>query len=86
MIPDQFKLKNTIKYPTSLIIGGLSKLGLEIADSLIEQGGYVIIVDTYTQENMNKLDVFPQGSLVSFVDYTSIPHLEGLFGEEILGP
>ncbi len=76
MIPEQFKLKNTIKYPTSLIIGGLSKLGLEIADSLIEQGGYVIIVDTFTQENTNKLDVFPKDSLISLVDYTSIPHLD----------
>ncbi|MEP7103752.1 MAG: DUF4012 domain-containing protein [Candidatus Dojkabacteria bacterium] len=76
MIPEQYRLKNTIKYPTSLIIGGLSKLGLEIADSLIEQGGYVIIVDSYTQENLIKLNSFPKDALVSFLDFTTIPNLD----------
>ncbi|MFS8131016.1 MAG: DUF4012 domain-containing protein [Candidatus Dojkabacteria bacterium] len=76
MIPEQYRLKNTIKYPTSLIIGGLSKLGLEIADSLIEQGGYVIIVDSYTEENLIKLNSFPQDALVSFLDFTTIPNLD----------
>ncbi|MEO6729309.1 MAG: DUF4012 domain-containing protein, partial [Candidatus Dojkabacteria bacterium] len=76
MIPEQYRLKNTIKYPTSLIIGGLSKLGLEIADSLIEQGGYVIIVDSYTEENLIKLNSFPHDALVSFLDFTTIPNLD----------
>lgn len=76
MIPEKYRLKNTIKYPTSLIIGGLNKLGLEIADSLIEQGGYVIIVDSYTPEADSKLGVFPNDALISFLDYTAIPHLD----------
>lgn len=76
MIPEKYRLKNTIKYPTSVIIGGLNKLGLEIADSLIEQGGYVIIVDTYSQDAETKLGVFPANSLISFLDYTAIPHLD----------
>jgi len=76
MIPEKYRLKNTIKYPTSLIIGGLSKLGLEIADSLIEQGGYVIIIDIYTEENIEKLNIFPKDTLISFLDFTAIPHLE----------
>lgn len=75
-IPEQYRLKNTIKYPTSVIVGGLTRLGFELADSLIEQGGYVIIVDSYTPENIEKLKVFPKETLVSFLDYTSIPHLE----------
>lgn len=75
-IPEQYRLKNTIKYPTSIIIGGLSKLGFEIADSLIEQGGYVILVDAFTRENIEKLKVFPKDTLISFLDFTSIPHLE----------
>ncbi len=75
-IPEQYRLKNTIKYPTSIIVGGLTRLGFELADSLIEQGGYVIIVDSYTPENIEKLKVFPKETLVSFLDYTSIPHLE----------
>jgi len=76
MVPTQLKLKNTVKYPTSLIFGGLSKLGLEITDSLLEQGGYVIIVDTYSEENVGKLRTFPKDSLVSFIDYTTLPHLD----------
>lgn len=73
---DKFIIKNTIKYPTSLLIGGLTKLGLEIADSLLEQGGYVIIVDTYTEEAKARMDLFPDDALVTFLDYTSIPHLD----------
>lgn len=76
MIPEKYKLKNTIKFPTSVIIGGLNRLGLEIADSLVEQGGYVIIVDTYTQDTENKLSAFDNNSLVSFLDYSAIPHLD----------
>ncbi len=76
IVPKKFKLKNTIKYPTTIIVGGINKLGLEIADSLIEQGGYVIIIDTVNRENVESLDVFPEGSMISFLDYTSILHLE----------
>ncbi|GIW58914.1 MAG: hypothetical protein KatS3mg086_199 [Candidatus Dojkabacteria bacterium] len=74
-IPDQFKLKNTIKYPTSIIVGGVSALGFELADVLIEQGGYVILIDTFTPQNLEKLKVFPKDTLVSFLDYSSVPHL-----------
>ena len=75
-IPEQYRIKNTIKYPTSILVGGMSRLGFEIADSLIEQGGYVIIVDTFTPENIDRLKAFPKETLISFVDYTSLPHLE----------
>lgn len=74
-IPEQFKIKNTVKYPTSILVGGVSALGFEIADTLIEQGGYVIIVDTFTPENIEKLRAFPKDTLISFVDYSSVPHL-----------
>lgn len=74
---NQFKLKATIKYPTSVIVNGLSNLGIEIADSLLAQGGYVILVDAYNQENLLKLnDKFGSSNLVSFVDYSAIPHLQ----------
>jgi len=75
-IPQNLKLKNTIKYPTSIIVGGLNRLGLEIADSLMKQGGYVIIVDNVSEENVQKLNIFPKDVLLSFVDYTAIPHLD----------
>ncbi|MDQ6984732.1 MAG: NAD(P)-dependent oxidoreductase [Candidatus Dojkabacteria bacterium] len=75
-VPDQFKLKNTIKYPTSIIVGGISKLGLEVAESLVEQGGYVIIIDTVNEESIARLGTFSRNDLVSLLDYSSIPHLE----------
>lgn len=76
MIPEQFRLKNTIKYPTSLIVGGLSRLGLEIADSLIDQGGYVIIADSYNEENLSKLNIFTEETLVSFIDFAELSNLD----------
>lgn len=76
MIPERFVLKNTVKHPTSVLIGALDKLGLEIIESLLEQGGYVIVVDTYTQENVAKLEQFPKTSLISFIDYSNITFLE----------
>lgn len=76
MIPEQFRLKNTIKYPTSLIVGGLSRLGLEIADSLIDQGGYVIIADSYSEDNLRKLDLFSSDALISFIDYSELSNLD----------
>ncbi len=39
------KLKSSIKYPTTIIIRGNNFLAFEVAKSLIEQGGYVIIID-----------------------------------------
>jgi len=73
----KFKLKNTIKYPTSLIINGATTLGLEIAESLLEQGGYVIIIDGYTEENVQQIsNKLGDTALVSLLDYSAIPHLE----------
>jgi len=73
----QYRLRNTIKYPTSLIVNGMTNLGLEIAESLLEQGGYVVIVDTYNDRNVSRLSKrFGESSLLSFLDYSSIPHLE----------
>lgn len=74
---NQFKLRSTIKYPTSIIVNGLSPLGLEVADSLLAQGGYVILVDAYNPANLEKLNQkFGSSSLVSFLDYSAIPHLQ----------
>jgi len=76
MIPEQFRLKNTIKHPTSLLIGGLSKLGIEIAEALLEQGGYVVIVDTYSNKEFDLPSIFGKDVMVSFVDYTNLTHLD----------
>lgn len=76
MIPKKFQLKNTIKHPTSIIVGGANRLGVEIADSLIKQGGYVVIIDAITNENVSRFDSFSDNAMLSILDYTSIPHLE----------
>lgn len=76
MIPEELKLKNTVKHPTSLLIGGLNKLGLEIAEALLEQGGYVIFVDNYSEASIKLPEFFKKDSMVSFVDYTTLPHLD----------
>lgn len=74
---NKFKLRNTVKYPTSMLINGLTNLGLELVDSLLDQGGYVILVDNYNYENVSKLvERFGETALISLVDYAAIPHLE----------
>ncbi|MCA9379379.1 DUF4012 domain-containing protein, partial [Candidatus Dojkabacteria bacterium] len=74
---NQYRLKSTVKYPTSLIVNGVSNLGLEIADSLLAQGGYVILIDSYNEQGLQLLEERLGGSnLVSFLDYSAIPHLE----------
>lgn len=71
------KIKNTIKHPTSLIVNGVSNLGLELASSLLEQGGYVIIVDAVNEDNFYRIvDTLGDNVLVSFIDYSDIPYLE----------
>lgn len=76
IVPKHLKLKNTIKHPTTLIIGGASRLGIEMADSLIKQGGYVILVDSVTSENIEKISKFQSSGLLSFLDFTTIPYLD----------
>lgn len=44
------KLKNTVRFPTSIIIRGQDLLGIEIAKSLLEQGGFVILIDKGSSE------------------------------------
>ena len=69
-------IKGTVKYPTSLIINGSNNLALELADSLLEQGGYVIIVDAKTDQNAKLIERLGHESLLSFIDYDEIPHIE----------
>jgi nucleoside-diphosphate-sugar epimerase len=73
----RLQLKSTIKYPTSLIVNGVTPLGLQIAEALMEQGGYVVLIDTYNDQNIAKImEHIGEQMLFSFLDYSSIPHLE----------
>ncbi|MBD3363200.1 DUF4012 domain-containing protein [Candidatus Dojkabacteria bacterium] len=69
-------LKQTIKYPTSLIVRGADVIGIELAKSLLDQGGYVIIVDfpsDYTKQMISELSDY---SLFTFIDFSKLPLLE----------
>jgi nucleoside-diphosphate-sugar epimerase len=70
------KLKSTSKYPTSIIVRGLDYIGIELANSLIEQGGYVVMIDSQTEEGLNRLDEIKDPNLFTFLDFTALPHLE----------
>lgn len=67
------KIRSTVKYPTTLIINGCtSSLAIELADSLLEQGGYVIIVDNTTEENIRKIDSLGANNLLTFIDHSEL--------------
>lgn len=72
------KIRSTVKYPTSIILNGASNLALELADSLLEQGGYVIIVDADTAVNRDRVSKIAEGSadLLTFVDHKELPNFE----------
>jgi nucleoside-diphosphate-sugar epimerase len=76
MITNNYKLKNSSKYPTSLIIRGADVLGIEIAKSLLEQGGYVIIIDDLTKIDNKKLKDLKKFELLVMLDFSAIDQLD----------
>ncbi|MBN1331288.1 NAD(P)-dependent oxidoreductase [Candidatus Dojkabacteria bacterium] len=70
------KLKSSVKYPTSLIIGGDDFLAVEIAKSLIEQGGYVVIIDRDSEKTREKYEVIKNQKLLTILDYSSVEFLD----------
>jgi nucleoside-diphosphate-sugar epimerase len=70
-------IKNTNKFPTSLVISGMSNIGLELTELLLEQNGYVVIVDNFNDSNVALIhQKFGKGANISLVDYSSIPYLQ----------
>ncbi|HEX9804972.1 MAG TPA: NAD(P)-dependent oxidoreductase, partial [Candidatus Dojkabacteria bacterium] len=70
------KIKNTSKYPTSLIVRGLNYTGIEIAKTLVEQGGYVIIIDELSFQVEELIDQVGDERLITILDMASISSLE----------
>jgi len=70
------KIKSSIKYPTSIIIRGDGFLGVEIAKSLIEQGGYVVVIDHDIESMMEKYKEIDNQKLLTLLDFSSIEYLE----------
>ncbi len=69
------QLHNSIKYPTSLLVNGADDLGVEIAKSLLEQGGYVIIIDSEQNLKQEVLEPLQNYKLVSLLTYDAIAGL-----------
>lgn len=69
----QSKIKYTTSFPTSLIVNGLSKFGFELAKTLSEQGGYVIIIDNLEKE-VDPTD-FDRLKNTSFLDFSAVGDL-----------
>jgi nucleoside-diphosphate-sugar epimerase len=70
------KLYNSARYPTSLLVRGADELGIEIAKSLLDQGGYVIIIDDDSDRTNQLLASLSEYKLLTVLDYSSIDILE----------
>ncbi|MBD3280230.1 NAD-dependent epimerase/dehydratase family protein [Candidatus Dojkabacteria bacterium] len=70
------KLKSSVKYPTSLIVGGDDFLAVEITKSLIEQGGYVIIIDNDSNQTRRRYADIKNQKLLTILDYSSVEFLD----------
>lgn len=73
---NKVKLYNSARYPTSIIIRGADELGIEMAKSLLEQGGYVIIVDDAGERTQTILSQLDKYKLLTILDYSAIEILE----------
>lgn len=73
---NKYKSKSNQKRPLSIIVNGVNRLGFELADILLQNNGYVILIDELNDINERKVASFSKDSLVSFLDYSSIPNLD----------
>jgi len=69
-------LHNTSRYPTSLIVRGSDSLGIEVAKSLLDQGGYVILIDSEENGKSEQLRVLKKYKLLTILDFSAISILE----------
>jgi nucleoside-diphosphate-sugar epimerase len=70
------RIKNTIKYPTALVVNAINGVGLELVSALLEQGAYVICIDLITEKNFNLLNErFGEGQLITLLDYSKVANL-----------
>ncbi len=70
------QLKNAVKFPTSIIVRGQDLLGIELAKSLLEQGGFVIIVDRGSREVEKYLPLIDSYQNLILMDYSGISTLQ----------
>jgi UDP-glucuronate decarboxylase len=65
----------TIKYPTSLIVRGAEPIGIELAKSLLDQGGFVIMADSADRESMSVIGELKKYKLFRFIELSEIDQL-----------
>ncbi|MCA9383512.1 DUF4012 domain-containing protein [Candidatus Dojkabacteria bacterium] len=70
------KLHSTSRYPTTLLIRGADPLGIEIAKSLLEQGGYVIIIDYEGEQSRENLEELKDYKMLTLLDFSAIDSIE----------
>lgn len=61
------KLKKFKKFPSTLIINGLTPVGIQLAKTLLEQKGVVVMLDKFTKENKPLLDQLLEFEAFSFI-------------------
>ena len=66
------KLHGSMRFPTSIIVKGANVLGVEIARSLLEQGGYVIIIDSESNASRKLLDPLIQYKNLTVLNFSAI--------------
>jgi nucleoside-diphosphate-sugar epimerase len=69
-------LKNAVKYPTSIIVRGQDLLGIELAKSLLEQGGFVILIDQGSAEIEKYLPLIDAYNNLILMDYSGLSVLQ----------
>lgn len=66
------KLHGSVRFPTSIIVKGANVLGVEIARSLLEQGGYVIIIDSESNASRKLLDPLVKYKNLTVLNFSAI--------------
>lgn len=69
------KLSKHRHEPKAVIFRGACKLGVELANLLIEQGAYVIVIDEYSKDKKRKVLSLLENELFSFVDVSGTASL-----------
>ncbi len=69
-------LRSTIKFPTSIILKGLDEIGIELAKSLLDQGGFVIMVDHLFDAGEQLLEQLSEYEQFIFIDFSVFSTLE----------
>ncbi|MEI6462766.1 MAG: NAD-dependent epimerase/dehydratase family protein [bacterium] len=71
---EKIKLNKTV--PTTLIYKGANCLGKEITSNLIDQGGFVIIIDELSESNVVNYKEFVNSNLFLFIDFVGLDELK----------